>query len=267
MSSYIYEEMYRQLPILDEHNSQITFQCPCCKGKIRASKNHLGKYLCVTEGCPPHSIRQKLGIKSQNPHTLAYPEMAKLKYSKTDSIIGVKNYEENKKVFSELNEDAKVTKYFLNDTSYIKRIDYWNPEFDKIFYPEIKEECPPFFNEFFLENKYGVVTFLEGEKSAEHFTKVTGLLGLCVSKIHSEKCVLERLNKLKSNISKILYFPDYDEAGDNNANKFQKLANENMIQVKILKPYMGKKKHFQKGDDCVEFSKLFDLKQFIIKNL
>lgn len=265
--SFVYEEMYRQLPILEECNSQITFQCPCCKGKIRASKNKLGKYLCVTEGCSAHSIKQKLGINSRNPYTLAYPEMAKLKYSKTDSIIGVENYENNKKVFVEYDGITKITKYFLNNNSFIKRIDYLNPEINKKFYPEIKEECPPFFNECFLENKYGVVVFLEGEKSAECFTKTTGLLGLCVSKIHSEQCILERLKNLKSNISKILYFPDYDEAGDNNANKFQKLANENMIQVKILKPYMGKTKYFQKGDDCVEFSKLFDLKQFILKNV
>lgn len=270
----ILDTFYRKLKVLNECPSEVTFNCPVCKGKIKASKSQIGKYLCVSSGCESSSIRKKLNLscgRYQSRRRSPYPELKNMThYTSSSNIIGVDliEYIKHRPFWVDIKENSVISYYRLgcyrltknkdavvSNVDYVYRTDFINKRFgeEKKIFQNFINKNPPLFNQEFLQKKRGTVVWLEGEKSAFYFTISTGLLGLSFgASTESEPNIKCYLEQIKRNVDSILYFPDNDKTGLEKANKFKNIASENGIGVKILNPY-SVRDDFDKGDDVIEF--------------
>lgn len=270
----ILDTFYKKLKVIGECPSEITFVCPVCKGKIKASKSEVGKYLCVSSGCKSSSIRKKLNLACggyQSKRGTPYPELKNMtNYTSSSNIIGVDltNYIEHRPYWVDIRKNDVISYYRLgcyrrtltkddvtNNVDYVYRNDFINAkgEDDKYVFQNFINDIPPLFNQEFLKEKRGTVVWLEGEKSAFYFTVSTGLLGLSFgASTESEPRIKHYIETIKRNVDSVLYFPDNDSTGTEKANKFKKIAGENGIGVKILNPYKIRD-DFDKNDDVIQF--------------
>lgn len=282
----ILDTFYKKLKLLEECPSEATFSCPVCKGKIKASKSEVGKYLCVSSGCESSSIRKKLNLtcgRHQSRRGTPYPELKNMtNYTSSSNIIGVDltDYIKHRPYWVDINQSYVISYYRLGkyrlteskedvicDVDYVYRNDFIKPngEDDKNVFHNFINKTPPLFNQEFLQEKRGTIVWLEGEKSAFYFTISTGLLGLSFgASTESEPTIKYYVEQIKRNVDSILYFPDNDQIGLEKANKFKRIAGENGIGVKILNPYKVRD-DFDKKDDVIQFllnegnKKLFNL--------
>lgn len=293
----ILDVFYKKLPVIREYPSEVTFECPVCKGKIKASKKQIGKWLCVTSHCSVAKVRKKLKLKVSDYHArkgrgTPYPEMintmSDVPYTSCSSIIGVdkldyathrpiwivdkgkeRDGEYESETYYRVGNYSKASLDNILSSDYVYRFDYFDVEkqdYDKKIRPFFQSEIPYFFNQEFLKEKRGVVVFLEGEQAAFHFTLATQLLGLSFpasTGTGMDKLCNYWFPKLKKNLEAILYFPDNDKTGLDKANDFKKISNSHGIPVMILEPYEDD--FFKEKNDVVEYiynlgiSSLFNL--------
>jgi hypothetical protein len=262
-----------KLKLVEEKNTEYTYQCPVCGGKLKEKKSN-GAYTCFTSYCSPDAIREKLGVSKSSNY------VRHRTFTETTIIKPVKWIEPIQYLYIDKYELARerkqgirqVTSYIYNDDCMVERVDYWKDGIKhKDFFPKYKRNGVwtygvsrgfGLFNGRYIKER-GTLIITEGEKCADIVTDITGCLATSFPAFAWDRQhILFELIKLSRFISGIIYLPDNDAPGRRKANLVQDVSWEVNIPCTIVP--LSQEYEMEEAEDIVDlYNKGYDVKQIL----
>lgn len=251
-----------KLKLIEEINTEYTFECPVCGENYLKLHKSKGAYACFKNKCSPKQIKDKLGYVSNGFENYSEPIstiVIKEPEFNLDNIqlIELENYV---KEVPKKRGNKYYTQYVYNSECSVERVDYYKKEKKmKDFYPKVKineittyGSSPKFglYNDRFLLTP-GTVLVVEGEKTANILSSHINKLVLSPPAFGFNNDYLVRwIIKNISNINNMIYIPDNDDTGINKSIIFKRAAWSTNIQCKCL--YLNKYFQMEKSEDVVD---------------